>query len=89
MYFFADWTTTVTAIRSMINNYFSRHLGNRALIIVRTGMEAGNPLQLALFYIGYKDIDSVDQARFMWKTNIDKFRRALEKILVEFDKRYH
>ena len=81
----ADWTTTVPAIQSIINNSPTRRLGNRAPITVHTGMEAGNPLQLALVSIGYKDIDSVDEARAIQKLSIDKFQCALDKMHKEVD----
>lgn len=44
----AEWTTSFLAIQSIINNASSRRLNYKAPITVRTGMESGNPLNLAL-----------------------------------------
>ena len=43
-----DWTKSVSAVQSIINNSPSRRLGNRAPITVHTGMDPVNPLHLAL-----------------------------------------
>ena len=86
----SDWPTTVPAVQSIINNSPSRRLGNRAPITVHTGMEPGNPLNLALSAINYSDADSVQDAQVMQELKIvdlldslDRMHRNVNEVLSE------
>lgn len=74
----AEWPSTVPAIQSIINNSPSRRLGNRAPITVHTGMEPGNPLNLALTNLKIIDSASVDKARAMQALELEPLLEALD-----------
>lgn len=76
----ADWTKTVPAIQSIINNTPARRLGNRAPVTVHTGMDAGNPLDLALTSLSYKDAFSVDEVRIKQTMDIELLQNALDNM---------
>ncbi len=76
----ADWSTTVPAIQSIINNTPARRLGGRAPITVHTGMDSGNPLNLALSSICYNPVGSIDQARAIQKLKIDDLQKSLDSM---------
>ena len=76
----AEWTKTVPAIQSIINNSPSRRLGNRAPITVHTGMEPGNPLLIALQTMNVRDVSSVGEAEVIQKLEVDSMLKALDEM---------
>lgn len=76
----SDWPTTVPAIQCIINNSPTRRLGGRAPIKVHTGMEPGNPLNLALLSINYQNATSNDHARVLQKLKMDEFQKSLDEM---------
>jgi len=74
----AEWPSTIPAIQSIINNTPSRRLGNRSPITVHTGMEPGNPLNLALSAISYVDSTSIDDVRALQALKIEELQNALD-----------
>ena len=76
----SDWPSTVRAVQSIINNSPARRLGNQAPITVHTGMQPGNPLNVALATISYTDTDSVENVRVMQNLNIESFQKSLDEM---------
>ena len=74
----SDWPKSVDAIQSIINNSPSRRLNGRAPITVHTGMEPGNPLNLALSTSGSKNVKSIDEVQLKQKLNIESILNALD-----------
>ena len=62
----------------IISNTPAHLLGFLAPITVYPGLEAAEPLNLALPSIGYLDIDSVDTARVLQKLKINQLLKTLD-----------
>lgn len=65
-------------IQSIINNKRTRGLRNRAPIEIHSGIDSGNPLQLALTAIIYVNTSSTDEVEVLQSLKIGELSSALD-----------
>ncbi len=75
-----DWSKSVRAIQSIINNSLSRRPGRRAPITVHTVMSSGNPLTVVLTDSNIQGVELINQERLQQNLSTDELLESLDKI---------